>query len=584
MYNLSIYTFFPPPRYLFPWFGFEVQENSSVLTSGLTKVASSTIRSPREEVMSARNGIVLLLALSTLSLLVGCGSSSPTPQPPPSGGFTVGNFNGTYVLSIAGADANASTESFFAIVGTITADGNGNITGGTVDINDPNIGGVFLAQTVSASPYKITPDGRGKSTLSTPQGSFGLDFVLTSNGHGLITRFDNLGSGSGTLDIQASASQTALTSLAFSLSGTDATSSFLLGSVGGLTLDGSGNITAGTGSQDFNEGGSSAGLVNLPLTGTVVLSSSTAGTAAFNTSFGNLTFDVWVIDSGHLKLIETDATAVLAGDAFTQQTAIPAGTLAFTLSGSDSTGTALAAGGLTLSDGGVNLTSGIEDFNDGGVGGTQPNFTGVCTAFVSGRCQMSLTGFSNGVSQNFQFAVYPSSGGIELLEVDSLGLLQGAAFPQLATSFTASDGYGLNLSGANSNGEVDDIAEFQAGAPTASPNMNPGILDENILGSISQPVNFSGTYTPDTNADGRGSIVVPNISTFNGTLTLQYYVVDSGTVVFIDVDQGQTAAGTFQIQSASSSPGVARPVMFVVRPMMRAHAALKHKIAISVRN
>src|SRR5258708_10111527 len=92
--------------------------------------------------MSVRNGIVLFLALSTLALLLACGGySSPKVVPPPSGGFSHSNFKGTYVISIAGTDANSTTQSFFAIVGTIAADGSGNITGRTVELNDPNIGG-----------------------------------------------------------------------------------------------------------------------------------------------------------------------------------------------------------------------------------------------------------------------------------------------------------------------------------------------------------------------------------------------------------------------------------------------------------
>lgn len=524
--------------------------------------------------MSVRNGFVLLLAISTLSLLVGCGgSSSPTPVAPPSGGYSPTNFSGTYVISIEGADANfnADTESFFAIVGTIAADGNGNITGGLVDINDPDLGapGIFLGQTVSASTYTVGADGRGTGTLVTPIGTFAIDFVLTLNGHGLITRFDQNGSGSGTLDLQQSTSQSALTAVAFSLSGTDPTSEFLVDSVGAFTLNSSGIITGGN--QDFNENGSSAGLADLNLGGSLVLTSGTAGTAVLSTSsaFGTLGFDVWVIDSTHMKLIETDSNAVMAGDAYTQpSTSIPSGVLAFTMSGGDSSGTVLAVGGLAQSAGGGTITSGIEDYNDGGVANTVPNFTGSCTTVSAvGRCQLALTGFSNGVAQAFTFAAYPSSGGIQLLEVDSLGILQGSAYVQSATSFAASEGYGLNLSGDN-GAEVDDIAEFTADSATASPNMT-GIMDENDLGTPNKPEVLSGVYTPDSAADGRGSISVPTLQYGIQMLNAEYDVIDGSTMLFIEVDGAQVAAGTFELQSASSSPGAAQPGISRVRPMLR---------------
>ena len=145
--------------------------------------------------------------------MVACGSGPGIGMPNP-GGFTDSNLSGTYVLSVSGTELRV-VGSFFAIVGTITADGKGNITGGTVDINDLALGGtgVFTGQTLSASTYNVSQDGRGNGTLKTPQGNFGFDFVLTSNNHGLITRFDGNGSGSGTLDSQGSASQSSLASL-----------------------------------------------------------------------------------------------------------------------------------------------------------------------------------------------------------------------------------------------------------------------------------------------------------------------------------------------------------------------------------
>lgn len=531
--------------------------------------------------MSVSKAFVSLLAVSALSFLVACGGgSSPKVVPPPTGGFSTSSFSGTYVISIFGTDANSTTSSFFAIVGTITADGNGHITGGTIDINDPNIGGVFPAQAVSASTYKVGADGRGTGTLATPQGNFALDFVLTAGGHGLISRFDSFGSGSGTLDLQSSTTPTLASSYTFSFSGTDASSSFLLGAVGAFNLDNSGNVT--TGSVDLNEGGSSAGLSNLSL---IVPGSSMAltpgaatGTAVLATpsTFGTLTFDVWAIDSSHVKLIETDAAAVLAGDAFTQLTSVPAGTLAYTLSGSDSGGFALVAGGLLTSDGNGNFTNGIEDYNDGGTANTQPTVTGVCTSISAvGRCQLAMTGFSNGVSQAFQFAAYPSSAGTQLLEVDSFGIIQGAAYLQSATAFAASEGYGLNLTGTN-GAEVDDIAEFTASSAANSPNMT-GILDENDLGNPFPPVALSGTYTPDSPATGRGMVAVPNLNTNIGTLNLEYYTVDGSTAVFIDVDQSQVAVGTFLLQDAASSPGAAPAPISMARLPIHMHTSLRRR-------
>src|ERR1700733_4643378 len=184
--------------------------------------------------MSLSHRIILPFAIVSLALLVACGNNgAPKPN---SNGYTNSDLNGTYVFSFAGSDVNlnAGTESFFAIAGTLTADGSGNISGGTVDINDANLGGtgVFTAQALTASTYSINSDGHGTGTLMTPQGNFGIDFTLTSDSHGLIMRFDNGGSGSGTLDLQGSATQGSLTSLAFTMFGTEFNSDLGVNPVG----------------------------------------------------------------------------------------------------------------------------------------------------------------------------------------------------------------------------------------------------------------------------------------------------------------------------------------------------------------
>jgi hypothetical protein len=438
---------------------------------------------------------------------------------------------------------------------------------------------VFPGQTLSASTYNVSQDGRGTATLNTPQGNFGLEFVLTATGHGLITRFDGNGTGSGTLDLQGSASQSALTSLAFSLSGADASQN-PLGTLGAFTLNASGSVTSGI--EDINDNGSSTGgLTGLPLatTSSLVLSSATNGTAQLDSSFGSLAFDVFVIDSTHLKLIETDTSGPnLSGDVFTQQTSFPAGQLVFAVGGLDISGNPVSAGGFVTTDASGNLTNGNEDYNNLLTANTV-SFSGTCNAtapFAAGRCQLALTTFTNGTASNLKFAAYPSSGGIQLLEIDSLGFMQGTAYAQTATSFTAPAGYGLNLSGTNTDGfgdfgEVDDIAQFNA----TSTNMT-GVLDENSFLAGPTSSSLKGTYAADSPATGRGGISVTTPNTFIGGLSLEYYVIDASDALFIEGDSSQVAMGIFVAQS-SSSAAAARPAMPMVRSMARSHAAIRRK-------
>ena len=298
----------------------------------------------------------------------------------------------------------------------------------------------------SSSGYQVGQDGRGSGTLVVASGAtFHFDFVLTSASHGLISRFDGFGTGSGTIDFQTPV--TSLTgSYAFSLSGTDSGGN-PLGTVGAFTLS-SNSIT---GTEDFNDDFTSGpGFTGLTLTGQVVLGAGgTSATAQFNTlvadsSLASLKFDVWVIDSTHLKFIETDTAdtvVLLAGDAFTQVTSIAAVQLVFVLSGFDGSGHSVAAGGFATTDANGDLTNGFEDFNNDGVVGLLKPFstTSATCVTATGRCQLALNGFSNGTSSPpSTFAVYPSSGGGLALEIDSFGLLQGASYSQSATSFTGS--------------------------------------------------------------------------------------------------------------------------------------------------
>jgi hypothetical protein len=557
--------------------------------------------------MSVRNALVLFLALSTLSLLVGCGSSGSTRVvPPPSGAFSNSNLNGTYVFSISGTDSNGAP---YAIVGTLTANGQGGnngITGGTFDINDADTtvftSGPIAGASITNGSYSVGQDGRGQATIVnniSGLGNLTFDFVLSSSFHGLITEFDTFGSGSGTLDLQ-SAGVSPAGSYAFSLSGASY-SGTSWATVGNFAYSG-GSIS---GLDDLNEGGilSYAGST---LTGSLVLGpSATPATTLTVESNGSTVFsglfDAFAIDATHLKFIEMDEIATLSGDAYSQTSpTLPASstTMAFTLTGELTSGL-FAAGGFMTTNGAGGIT-GTEDFN--AENGAQisstpaPPFSASYAAAGTGRYTLgSFAGFAGGSA----YAAYPSSGGLLLLEIDTGGVTVGAAYPQSTTTFGAtSQGYGLNLSGINiaasqsvtASVEVDDIAEFTASAATSgSGTLTSGIIDENAnpFGVSTFGAPFfglglsNGTYSALDSLGRYGLSAAAgnnNVSTLNGGFTLTFYTVDGTTFPFIESDSGQVATGVFVLQNASATdPGAAQMHMFVPRPMVRAHGALRKK-------
>ena len=541
--------------------------------------------------MSFRTRLVLSIILSSLTVLGGCGGSTNSPTAPPSGAFSNANFNGTYTFSILGEDLGLGNGSPLTMAGSLTACGcaAGTISGGTADFVD-NTGTASSAAIGGNSSYSISKDGRGFAKLFvTPTGGTAfeadVDFILTSSSHGLISRFDGNGTGSGTIDLQNLVGQAGLANLpfAFSLSGSDLAGDPLV-ETGAFTLDSSGKISPGvadTTLYSFNTL-TATPFPDSALSGVVqVGTGTTPGSATLTTSFGTLTFDVYEVDSTHLKLIERDGLEILVGDIFSQPSAsIPSGNLVFTMVGPDPGGSPFVAGGVMASDGTSLILSGSEDLNDAGQVdfGTNPatpqTFSGSFTATGGGRFTVTLATFDGGTT----FAAYPSSIGLLLQEIDSgagSGATTGVALTQTAgASITASQGYGMNLTGVDIfNGpEIDEIAEFKTTSSSLS-----GLLDENDFTITLGSFNFSGTYV--AGSSGAGS------ATFNtGLAGMFYYAADNSTAVFISTDSSVVGLGSLEAQTTPTQSALEQPrALPTPRSIPRPHSASQHSEARFVR-
>ena len=531
--------------------------------------------------MSFRNRLILSIILSSLAVLGGCGGSTNTPTAPPSGAFSNANFNGTYTFSILGEDLGLGNGSPLTMAGSLTACGcaGGTISGGSVDLVD-NTGTAPAAAIDGNSTYSISKDGRGFAKLFiTPTGGAvfeaDVDFILTSSSHGLITRFDGNGTGSGTIDLQNLVGQAGLANLpfAFSLSGSDLAGDPLI-ETGAFTLDSSGKISTGvadTTLYSFNTL-TATPFPDSALSGVVqVGTGTTPGSATLATSFGTLTFDAYEVDSTHLKLIERDGLEILVGDIFSQPSAsIPSGNLVFSMAGPDPGGSPFVAGGVMASDGTSLISSGSEDLNDAGQvdfgtnPGTPQTFSGSFTATGGGRFTVTLATFDGGTT----FAAYPSSVGLLLQEIDSgagSGATTGVALTQTTgASITASQGYGMNLTGVDIfNGpEIDEIAEFK----TTSTGLS-GLLDENDFTITLGTFNFSGTYV--AGSSGAGS------ATFNtGLAGMFYYAADNSTALFISTDSSVVGLGLLEAQTTPAESALEQPrPLPMLRSIPRPHSA-----------
>jgi hypothetical protein len=232
----------------------------------------------------------------------------------------------------------------------------------------------------------------------------------------------------------------------------------------------------------------------------------------------------------------------------------------------------------------------MEDVNDEGLVAQAPQVMGSFTT-SGARTLLTLNSIYNGnlygnmlAAANYTFAVYPYNGGAFLLEVDNgggstFGISNGTLYAQSATTIDSSQGYGLNLSGANGNGEVDSIAEF-----TTSGNTMNGLYDANNLGYLITDARLgTGTYSVASN--GRGTASFPTLQTngnsFINALNLTFYVVDSSTAIFLETDAGQLSIGAFQLQAdgtgetAVQSAVTEHPQFPLIRPVFANHRSFQ---------
>jgi hypothetical protein len=483
----------------------------------------------------AKKHFLLSLATAiTLMIVAGCGGGSKLTFPTPQGTFTNANLNGSFAFSYIGSDPGG----FLAVAGSFVADGAGHITSGTQDINS---GAGISTNVASSGTYLVRSDGRGTITLNSPAGNSTLDFVIVAGGHALVTRFDTRATGSGTIDQQTTStfSNAALAGpFGFSLSGIDGGGLPL--AIGGVfTSDASGNLTAGI--DDSNDNGFV--VTNNPITGSIPVASTGRGTATMNTSLGTLSFAYYVVDATHLKVVGINNVSILGGEAFRQtgpfSNASVSGPFAFTIAGADLlNGSPFAAGGVLTSDGAGNVTTGIEDFNDGGTISTAVPFTGTYAIASTGRGTLTL----NTGAGVFTFAIYPSSGGVLVLETDNRFLTTGTALQQQTAAFSAGSFtgiYGMNFTGASSGSELDSIAELTADGVSKL----TGIIDINNSGGITFGQPLSGTFTPSAN--GRFPL---SLQTPLGAQNIIVYLANGNRALFVEVDGGLIAAGDIRHQ------------------------------------
>ncbi len=277
---------------------------------------------------------------------------------------------------------------------------------------------------------------------------------------------------------------------------------------------------------------------------------------------GLLTLRGTLVSATRALISEHDDWATATGSLDLQTSAaVPNGTYAFAVQGSDTNnGNALAAGGILHFDGGsLVVADSVLDMNDGGSALTAQTFTSgtVSAADAYGRVTIALVPTT---IASMTFSAYSlSSTRIYLIEdqadvananLGGMGLGQGANAGKFTTANVAGASYAFGVAGLDN------------AAPSGSPVTIAGGFSLNAEGSVSGAAAFadynvhqgnqlSGSWTVAPN--GRVTINPVSFPTTGVTLSFQLYLDGNGNGLVIGMDSFQTTEGPAFAQTSNAN-------------------------------
>jgi hypothetical protein len=523
------------------------------------------------------NRLCLALALCAALFAAACGGSSSTPTPPPpTGNFSNSSLNGQYAFAMSGSDAVSG--SFFARIGSFTADGNGNITGGIEDVNTALNGQQTLAFT--ASTYTVQADGRGVINLANATGALSFSITMLSPTKGLVVETDLNATASGTFLLQSSSSFNVAGisgNYVFDFTGLDPAGS-PDSIVGQFVSTGSGSLSSGvldendnavaSGAAPFSGGTYQMDGTNGPTSG--------RGTVTFTAHGFTFNYIFYIVNGSRVRMMETGtagSVGLTVGDAVSQSS-VPAtntnfnGNFVYLSSGVGSRSQLTRIGRFTA-DGNGGLGGIFADTNDGGTAAQVPSGSLSATTYAidtnfpgSGRGTLAFTDSKRGT---FSYIIYlsSSSGGV-IQDVSKNTVGDGSIQLQTGAPFSNSSlagNYGVNFSGLGNNsangvlGEEDYVGQI-ALTSSASNNVsgavdfsafssNQGVFTNVVVSGNGLTVGGDGT----TSTGSRNTLSLKLAGNPSTTLNFAAYIVNSQTIYVAGTDSSRVISGTVNLQA-----------------------------------
>jgi len=399
---------------------------------------------------------------------------------------------GQYAFLVRGQAANGPV----ARAGSFTADGEGNVSSGIMDV--ATISGTSTIR-FNSGTYSVGADGRGNLSLSNPvTGTVTFLIAVSSNDRGTLVETDaEVSSAGGWFYAQNASDFTASVlsgSYVFDFSGTD-TSGYPKSIIGRFTGDGGGHLTDGL--LDLNDNSSNSGPTEFS-------SASYQMDPTYGASFGRGTASIdglqlvfYVVDRTRNVFLEIDPPAISSGSILAQQTPPTdvsglSGNYGFGVTGateysSSASGKPAARAGRFTADGSGNITDLVMLSNSAGQANTIPSSgtdSGTYTIDTSGSGRGTLT-FTDRSDGTFSFVFYLVSPTEAVFQDTSKKLiLDGRVLGQTTESITTSQlagNYAFLWSGWGSG---EDDFSGQLIVASASSNNAAGTIDLNEAATV----------------------------------------------------------------------------------------------------
>lgn len=481
------------------------------------------------------SALSLAAGIGSILTLAGCGGSGSSNLTTSKGNFSNASLNGSYVYQIHGA---ADTGQVYRQVGVFTADGNGNITGGTDDSSFNSAG------TPITGTYSVGNDGTGFINLNTSSLGAAIQLAITMVSPQEVQLIDN----DATLNAAGVAELQDPTAI-----GTAPSGPFVFGLheeqaatnvnveasvVGGFTFP------AGTGAMDENLGGTLSSP-NITVS-SVAPAASGRGTASIS---DGTTLVYYIVNSGEFTLLVTNSGAVGSGSAEAQGAGASgglSGTYAFGSRGDDANLDGLATvGEFTASNGSI---TGTEDTMQDGTYSNSVTLPTTCFTTGSANGQSGRVAVTNCQSNSATQVFWMVSSSRAFFLDNVFGQFQdGTADLQTVSSFTASSLNGqfvINMDGLDlSSGSPDLLSRVGTLQLNGSGNATLNELVNEFSGGQT-PGALTGPYT--VQSTGRTAV---HVNGSNGQLDVVMYAVSGSQAYVMQQDAGLVTSGTVSQQS-----------------------------------